>query len=131
MKNVNSYSMKKDSDKRVSAHFRVREFRCRDGSDAVFISPELVEVLEKIRAHFGRAVVINSAYRTPEHNAEEGGSPTSQHLYGLAADIRVNGVAPSTVAKYARSILPDHGGVGRYRNFTHVDVRSTVANWEG
>lgn len=129
--NVNGYSMKKDSDKQVSAHFRVREFRCRDGSEAVFVAPELVQVLEQIRAHFGQAVIINSAYRTPAYNAKVGGSGTSQHLYGVAADIRVNGVAPRTVANYARSILPDHGGIGRYQNFTHVDVRPTVANWEG
>ncbi len=129
--NVNVYSLKKDGNRYVSAHFRVREFRCRDGSEPVFVSPELVQILEKIRAHFGRPVIINSAYRTPEYNAKVDGSPTSQHLYGLAADIRVNGVAPSRVASYARSILPHHGGVGRYRNFTHVDVRANVANWEG
>ena len=37
-------------------------------------------------------VIINSGYRSPEVNKRVGGSPTSNHLTGCAADIKVFGI---------------------------------------
>ena len=37
-----------------------------------------------------RSVIINSGYRSPEVNKRVGGSPTSNHLTGCAADIHVS-----------------------------------------
>lgn len=130
---VKVYSLAKNGADKVADHFRVREFACQDGSDVVFLSPVLVEVLEKIRVHFGRTVSVNSGYRTVSHNKSKavGGSPTSQHLYGMAADIVVSGVAPAKVAAYAESLLKGTGGVGRYATFTHIDVRETQSRWNG
>ena len=128
---VKVYSLAKDDSKQLSAHFKVREFACTDGSDAVFISPELVEILEKIRAHFGRPVHINSAYRTPAKNKAVGGAAQSQHMYGLAADITIQGVTPSQIASYAETLLPGTGGIGIYKSFCHVDVRKTKSRWNG
>ena len=128
---VKVYSLAKDDSKQLSAHFKVREFACSDGSDAVFISPELVEILEKIRAHFGRPVHINSAYRTPAKNKAVGGAAQSQHMYGLAADITIQGVTPSQIASYAETLLPGTGGIGIYKSFCHVDVRKTKSRWNG
>ena len=90
-------------------------------------------VLETIRAHFGAPVVIHSAYRTPQHNAKVNGAAHSQHCYGMAADISVSGQKPETVAAFARTLMPDLGGVGIYakKGFTHIDVRETPANWLG
>jgi hypothetical protein len=52
------------------------------------------QLLEPVRAHVGRPVRINSGYRSPEKNAAtRGSSPTSQHLYGEAADISVPGLS--------------------------------------
>jgi hypothetical protein len=42
--------------------------------------------LEKVRAITGEPLRINSGYRCPELNAAVGGSPTSYHMLGLAAD---------------------------------------------
>ena len=128
---VKVYSLAKDGSKQLSAHFKVREFACSDGSDAVFISPELVEILEKIRAHFGRPVHINSAYRTPAKNKAVGGAAQSQHMYGLAADITIQGVTPSQIASYAETLLPGTGGIGIYKSFCHVEVRKTKSRWNG
>lgn len=64
---INAYSLAKDGTKKLSTDFKVREFRCKDGSDPIFIDSELVEVLQKIRTHFGKAVNINSAFRTASH----------------------------------------------------------------
>ena len=128
---VNTYSKSKDGNKNLSANFKVKEFACKDGSDPVFISQELVEVLQKIRAHFGKAVTINSAFRTATHNKKEGGATYSQHLYGTAADIVVSGVKPKEVAKYVETLLPNKGGIGIYATFTHVDVREVKSRWNG
>ena len=129
--NVKAYSKGKDGTKYLSKNFRVKEFASKDGADPLFVSPELVELLQKIRDHFGKPVVISSGYRTAKHNKAEGGATYSQHLYGMAADIKVTGVKPSAVAAYAETLLPNSGGIGTYSTFTHVDVRATKARWKG
>ena len=126
---VKAYSLKHDGDKKLSLNFRVREFACKDGSDVIFISPTLVDILQKVRTHFGRRVTVNSTYRTLRHNKSQNGATNSQHLYSLAADIIVSGTAPKTVAQYAETLLPNSGGIGIYKNFTHVDVRTTKLHW--
>lgn len=131
MVEINAYSKANDGAKQLSTHFKVREFACSDGSDAVLVAPRLVMVLESIRAHFGAAVTINSGYRTPQYNAKVGGVAHSQHCYGTAADIVVKGQTPEAVAAYARQLMPDWGGVGIYKSFTHIDVRETRADWRG
>lgn len=128
---VHVYSRAKDGNTKVSEHFRVREFACSDGTDTVFISPLLVEVLETIRCHFGVPVTVSSGYRTEARNRAVGGSAYSQHKYGLAADICVSGVAPEKVAAYAETLLEDSGGIGRYPTFTHIDVRREKSRWDG
>ena len=134
---VNTYSMKKDWNKKVSAHFSVYEFACSDKSDTVLIDSELVEVLEQVRTHFGKAVHINSAYRTPAYNISIGGSSKSQHCLGLAADIRIVGFDPIQIALYVASLpyFVNRGGIGYYSRvglkdgFVHVDVRSWKSRW--
>lgn len=131
MVEINAYSKAKDGSKKLSGNFKVSEFACKDGSDAVLVAPRLVMVLQTIRDHFGAAVTINSAYRTPQYNAKVGGVAHSQHCYGTAADIAVKGHTPEAVAAYARTIMPDWGGVGIYKSFTHIDVREQKADWKG
>ena len=126
---LNVYSKAKDGSKKLSANFRVKEFACTDGSDPIFIDSELVTVLQKIRTHFGRAVTITSAYRTPPKNKACGGTTYSQHLYGRAADIKVSGITPKKVAEYAETILQGKGGIGIYDTFTHIDVREKKSRW--
>ena len=133
MVEINAYSKKKDGAKKLSTNFTVKEFACNDGTDAVFVAPRLVMVLQSIRSHFGKAVNIHSGYRTPPYNEQVGGVDGSQHTYGTAADISIKGVSVSDVAEYARSIMPDWGGVGIYKEqgFVHVDVRETRSDWNG
>ena len=132
MYDVKVYSLKAEGSRQITEHFRVYEFACSDGSDVVFISTALVEILENIRVHFGAAVTVTSGYRTVSYNATvENSSKTSQHCNGLAADIKVAGVNPAAVADYAEQLLGDHGGVGRYGAFTHIDVRADKARWRG
>lgn len=131
---LNVYSLERDGEKSLSKNFKVREFRCKDGSDPIFIDSELVEVLQKIRTHFGKAVNINSAFRTASHNAKQkNASHYSQHLYGRAADIWIADVSVDTLAAYIETLLPNRGGIGRYYNdkFVHVDVRTAKSRWKG
>lgn len=131
-----AYSRAKDGEKRLSANFRVREFACRDGSDPVFVDSGLVDLLQAVRDHFGRAVTVTSGYRTAAHNAAVGGTAHSQHLYGRAADIRVADTTVEQVAAYAETLLPGTGGIGRYppkagrpRGWVHLDTRPDKSRW--
>ena len=63
MVEINAYSKAKDGSKRLSSNFKVSEFACSDGSDAVLVAPRLVMVLQSIRSHFAAPVTIHSAYR--------------------------------------------------------------------
>ena len=133
---IKQYSLKADGAKQLSPAFRVREFRCRDGSDTIMVDQALPLLLQAIREHFGKAVVITSGYRTATHNASVGGAKSSQHLLGRAADIQVAGVSVEDVAAYAESLMPDWGGVGRYpvksgraKGWVHVDTRAKKSRW--
>ena len=132
MYDVKVYSLASEGAKQITPHFKVREFACSDGSDVVFVSTSLVDILEAIRVHFGRPVTITSGYRTVSYNASlKNSSKKSQHCNGLAADIKVAGVSPAAVADYAEQLLGSHGGVGRYSAFTHIDVRADKSRWRG
>ena len=111
---IKQYSLKADGARKLAPGFKVREFRCRDGSDVVMIDQTLVVLLQAIREHFGKPVTITSGYRTAAHNAAVGGAKSSQHLLGRAADIQVQDTDPLAVAAYAESLMPGWGGVGRY-----------------
>ena len=128
---VKVYSKAKEGNIKLSKNFTVKEFACSDGTDTVFISLTLVNLLQKIRNHFGKAVIINSAYRTEAHNKSIGGATYSQHKYGLAADIHINGVTPKEIAAYVETLMPSSGGIGIYKSFVHVDVRLVKSRWNG
>ena len=49
----------------------------------------LCGLLQKIRDKYGKPMHINSGYRCPKLNSKVGGSKTSQHMNGSAADISV------------------------------------------
>ena len=58
------------------------------------------KVLQPVRDHYGKGVKVNSAYRSPESNAAVGGSKTSDHCKGMAADIEIPGVANAELAQW-------------------------------
>jgi len=59
------------------------------------------KVLQPVRDHYGK-VTVNSGYRSPESNAAVGGSKTSDHCKGFAADIEVSGTANGDLAQYIK-----------------------------
>ena len=127
---VREYSLRRDGDLQLSPHFRLAEFASKDGSDKVLVDDDLVSLLEQIREAAGGAVTINSAYRSPAHNAAVGGVRSSQHLYGRAADVVVEGASPLLVGQIAEYYLDRRGGIGVYQTFTHVDTRAIRSRWD-
>ena len=57
-------------------------------------------VLQKVRDHFGKGVKVNSGFRHPDVNAKVGGSKTSDHCKGMAADIEIPGIANADLAEW-------------------------------
>lgn len=116
-------------------YFKRSEFACKCckycNGFPVEPNEKLVETLETIREHFGVPVTVSSGIRCKTHNTNVGGVSKSQHMEGTAADIVVKGVPVSEVVKYAETLMPKTGGIGTYKTFTHIDVRSVKARWNG
>lgn len=83
----------------------------------------LRRALTTIARHFNSQVEVTSGYRT-------NGRRRSMHRFCRAADIRVVGVRPSAVARFART-LPGINGVGTYRrkSIVHIDTRLQQMTW--
>ena len=133
--------------RRLSKHFVVEEFDCKDGTK---VSPRdynglqylCRQFLEPLRARFGPCSV-HSGYRTTTYNRKVGGEPNSYHIYpkhdgnDQAADVsfrRGNAkqwhAAANAIRKNKRN---GRGGLGLYvrSNFVHIDIRDYQANWRG
>lgn len=134
---------------RLSPHFTVEEFDCKDGRKVPSASvPALEElcrhVLEPLREKYGRCTVL-SGYRHEAYNRLIGGARFSQHIYdqspsSVAADVRF---AKGSVRWWARSAKwrfnakwvwrsRRRGGVGVYpaSGFVHVDS-GPRRDWSG
>lgn len=111
-------------------YFSRSEFACQCGCGQSTIDYEVVAACIAIREHFDRSVHITSGVRCKAHNKAVGGSPNSQHLFGRAADIVVQGVPASIVQQFAEENLGVKG-LGKYETFTHIDSRNGRARWEG
>jgi zinc D-Ala-D-Ala carboxypeptidase len=57
-------------------------------------------VLQKVRDYYGMGVKVNSGYRHPLVNAKVGGSTTSDHCKGMAADIEIPGIPNAELAEW-------------------------------
>ena len=112
-------------------HFDRSEFACKCGEyhapycDGFPAEPKeaMVRIADAVRENFGVPVTIVSGLRCKQHNADSKGVANSQHMYGEAADIYVQGVAPSAVEAFLDKV----GGV-RYHytisgsNNVHFDI---------
>lgn len=101
-------------------YFSIAEFLNSDAADKYQVSnmpadEELLAVLNNInalvnnvldplRAMIGRPIIITSGYRSQRVNELVGGSKTSQHLTGKAADFHVQGYTPQLMDVVYRTI---------------------------
>jgi hypothetical protein len=58
------------------------------------------QILQPVRTAYGRGVKVNSGFRHPDVNAAVGGSRTSDHTRGMAADIEIPGIPNADLAQY-------------------------------
>lgn len=114
----------------LSAHFSRSELQCHDCGKCV-IDPGLLEALEALRSLGPEPILIDDAYRCPEHNAAVGGVNDSQHTEGKAADLRIEGLTVQQMYDRAKTVLAFlKGGIGVYDGgFIHVDTRDGKARW--
>lgn len=122
---VKTYSRKQDGATKLTEHFKVCEFACRDGSDSILIDVDGVKKLEKVRALFGKAIRINSAYRNAAYNKQVGGVSNSQHLFGKAFDTAMTGARLSLIAKAYEVAGMGCTIIYEDSNFVHTDTRSS------
>ena len=120
----------------ISENFKLSEFESPDTKE-VKVDEELVDKLEQLRnkVNIGQddelGLVINSAYRTPEHNKSVGGVDDSQHPKGTAADVSLHNLPynADNMERLANKI--GFNGIGKYNTFIHLDVRSNEqARWD-
>lgn len=86
----------------------------------------LCTLLEQVRLLFDKPILVSSGYRSAELNRVVGGSRTSAHMQGLAADINVLGVTPSALAqRVADSPLTFDQLIIEYDQWVHLGLSST------
>ena len=93
-----------------------------------------INVLEKVREHFDKPILINSGYRSVKLNTAIGGSKTSQHVTGEAADIEIPGISNLELAiwikdnlKFDQLILEFHNKNIPDSGWVHVSWNSNLA----
>lgn len=116
----------------LSPHFSESEFTCDCGCKTTFVEPRLLNALEELRTLINRPIKILSGFRCVKSNQEVGGTKSSQHMYGKAADIVIKDFSVPQMYEAALQINDFfEGGIGVYpeNGFIHVDVRLTKARW--
>lgn len=115
-------------------YFDTKELASKDGQRSPFgeqqVRSELLFLLNRIRTAWGRPIIVNSAYRSPEHNRAVGGVENSYHVRGLAADIRPEHQEDLPALQDLCLELNVDGGVELYDSFVHVDARGFKARWD-
>lgn len=120
------YKSKFGENNKISEHFKLREMACKDGTDKVLYSTDLLKKLEQLRAYGGFTIAINSGYRSPAHNKKIGGATNSQHTKGTAADIVVKKDGKVVSGKLVCCLCQSLGfkGIGYISDkAVHVDMR--------
>jgi hypothetical protein len=109
-------------------NFSPEEMACR-GTGRLMIVPSAMDKLQALRDKLGKPMIVNSAYRSPEHNRRVGGAKRSKHMEAIAFDVRMDNHDPDTYIAAALSV--GFNGIGTYpkQNFVHVDARPNRASW--
>ena len=91
----------------------------------------MVEVVARLHARSGLTEEVRvgtSGYRTPRRNATlRGAARESQHIFGRAVDLGVDGLPGERVAEIAEAA--GAAGIGLYERFTHIDVGREGRRW--
>ena len=109
-------------------NFSPRELACK-GTGLLMINEDALDRLQTLRERLGRPMLITSAYRSPEHNANVGGARNSFHMRGTAFDVRMDNHDPHEFEAAARAC--GFTGFGYYprSGFMHIDTRPDPFTW--
>ncbi|MDR1651664.1 MAG: peptidase M15 [Synergistaceae bacterium] len=107
------------NDIRISPHFKLREFQC-GCCGTVKLRPELIAMLEALRALWGRPISLTSGYRCEQHNRAVGGASRSLHMAGRAADISARPDEQKPLRLYAFDAGFTEVICGEEKNYIHV-----------
>lgn len=107
------------------------EFKCRCGEyhdpycNGYPAEPDqtLVELLDDIRANFGKPAIRSSGLRCPQHNRDSKGVSNSKHLTGKAMDFFIQGVTGEAVRKFAAADPRCAYAYVIEGNYVHVEVQ--------
>lgn len=93
-------------------YFTPDEFKCKCGGQfcdgyPAEMQEAVVKIADSARAHFGKPAHVISGLRCQQWNAHEGGVANSQHMYGEAIDLRIDGVDSETLRQFVAS-QPGH-----------------------
>lgn len=88
------------------------EFKCKCGQyhapycDGFPAEPKeaMVRIADQVRRHFGKPAHVISGIRCPQHNADSDGVANSQHMYGEACDLMVEGVSSAELLAYVKTL---------------------------
>ena len=126
---------------KITKNFNRSEFECKDGSPMTENQfkniQELANNLQVLRDALDKPIHITNAYRSRNYNQSIGGSKTSQHILGKAADIYVEDLTPKALAKVIEGLIEEgkmsEGGIGIYtkNKFVHYDIRKFKVRWNG
>ena len=102
-------------------NFSPAEIACR-GTGKLLVNEDALNRLQELRVTLGKPLIVNSAYRSPEHNRKVGGAKASKHLEGTAFDISMANHDPAAFIAAARKA--GFKGIGTYprSNFIHIDT---------
>ena len=111
-------------------YFTRDEFRCKCGAyhkpycNGFPAEPQevLVRLCDRAREHFGRPAHLVSPLRCRQHNADSGGVANSQHMYGEAVDICIEGVTANNLYSWFKK-QPEVRYTYKINNTNvHVDI---------
>lgn len=105
-------------------HFKKSEFTCKCGCGFNNIDLNLVKILDEIREHYNKPLVITSGCRCQTHNANVGGVKGSRHVLGKASDIYVQGVSTKDLLNYTTSLV--NAGKLRYTYTNNANMSGAV-----
>ncbi len=102
-------------------NFSPAEIACR-GTGKLLVNEDALNRLQELRVTLAKPLIVNSAYRSPEHNKTVGGAKASKHLEGTAFDISMANHDPAAFIAAARKA--GFKGIGTYprSNFIHIDT---------
>lgn len=124
---------------RLGDHFTVDEFTLSQTAERLGIPVEMPpgspqrraaealvsHILDPLRREIVAPVIITSGYRPPRLNAAIGGSSTSQHMAGEAADIVAVGYSASALASVIETGgYPYDQLILEYGRWVHVSYRA-------